>query len=37
MIGDPRKRKLAAAQRYVAVMTRAAEVNGNAQQARPTP
>ena len=33
MIGDPRKREIAAAQRYVAVMTRAAEVNGHAQQA----
>jgi hypothetical protein len=33
MIGDPRKREIAAAQWYVAVMTRAAEVNGHAQQA----
>jgi hypothetical protein len=33
MIGDPRKREIAAAQRYVAVMTLAAEVNGRAQQA----
>ena len=33
MIGDPRKHEIAAAQRYVAVMTRAAEVNGHAQQA----
>ena len=33
MIGDPRKREFAAAQRYVAVITRAAEVNGHAQQA----
>jgi len=33
MIGDPRKRAIAAAQRHVAVMTRAAEVNGHAQQA----
>jgi hypothetical protein len=33
MIGDPRKREIAAAQRYVAVMTRAAEVNGHAKQA----
>ena len=32
MIGDPRKREIAA-QRYVAVMARAAEVNGHAQQA----
>jgi hypothetical protein len=32
MIGDPRKREFAAEQ-YVAVMTRAAEVNGHAQQA----
>ena len=32
MIGDPRKRAIAAAQRYVAVITRAAEVNRQAQQ-----
>ena len=33
MIGDPRKREIAAAQRYVAVMARTAEVDGHAQQA----
>jgi hypothetical protein len=32
MIGDPRKREIAA-QRYVAVMTRATAPNGHAQQA----
>ena len=33
MIGNPQKRDIAATQRYVVVMTRAAEVNGHAQQA----
>ena len=33
MIGNPRKREIAATQQYVAVITRAAEVNGHAQQA----
>jgi hypothetical protein len=33
MIGDPRKQEIAAAQWYVTVITRPAEVNGHAQQA----
>ena len=33
MIGNPRKREIAAAQRYVAVMTRAAEVGTMTQEA----
>ena len=33
MIGDPRKGEIAAAQRYVAAMTRATALNGHAQQA----
>jgi hypothetical protein len=33
MIGDPHKREIAAAQRHVAVMTRATALNGHAQEA----